>query len=98
MGLKMLPPRLEPYLHPQLRAPLVYDMLVAGAKSAGSLLPGQLVERFKQALILWIVSYQISLAAVENHFFRYLLSLCLQPRRMPTEECQYGEEVDYGRL
>lgn len=54
----------------------VYDMLVAGAKSAVSLLPGQLVERFKQALILWIVSYQISLAAVENHFFRDLLSLC----------------------
>ena len=51
-------------------------MLVAGAKSAVSLLPGQLVERFKQALILWIVSYQISLAAVENRFFRDLLSLC----------------------
>ncbi len=54
----------------------VYDMLVAGAKSATSLLPEQLVERFKQALILWIVSYQIALSAVENNFFRDLLSLC----------------------
>ncbi len=51
------------------------DRAIASAKFAISCLPRSLTDLFKEYLILWIVSYQITISAVENKTFRDLVNL-----------------------
>jgi hypothetical protein len=44
-------------------------------KVIDSILPKALYERFKDALIAWIINYQIAFLAIENTFFKDLISI-----------------------
>lgn len=58
--------------------PRINDMLARPSKRAKTgpiSIPTALWDRFKAALIAWIIGYQIAFIAIENNFFRDLISV-----------------------